>query len=61
MTSIKSSIVNILCVFLQKTWVCDGVADCKRGEEEMDCDVKCEVGQFSCPSKNSSPRQRYLF
>lgn len=32
-----------------KTWVCDGIADCKRGEDELDCEVHCEIGQFSCP------------
>lgn len=40
---------------LKKSWVCDGVADCKRGEDELDCEVHCEIGQFSCPiHKNST-------
>jgi low-density lipoprotein receptor-related protein 4 len=36
---------------ISKNWVCDGHADCKRGEDEMECVTKCEIGQFSCPSK----------
>lgn len=27
-------------------------------QDEMDCDIKCDVGQFSCPSKIVSPRER---
>lgn len=38
--------------------VCDGQSDCKRGEDETDCDIKCDLGQFSCPSKMVSARER---
>lgn len=37
-----------------KTWVCDGIADCKRSEDELDCEVHCEIGQFSCPPHRNS-------
>lgn len=33
----------------QKTWLCDGVSDCKRADDEMNCRVTCDVGQFICP------------
>lgn len=46
---------NKIVILLQKSWVCDGVADCKRGEDELECEVHCEIGQFSCPiHKNST-------
>ena len=35
---------------LQKTWLCDGVRDCTNGEDEMDCQVFCEVDQYMCKS-----------
>lgn len=33
---------------MQKTWLCDGVRDCTNGEDEMDCQVFCEVDQYMC-------------
>lgn len=42
-------------IFLQKTWLCDGIADCKHADDEANCKVQCEAGQFTCPTyKNSS-------
>lgn len=34
------------------------MADCRRAEDEMDCPVHCEMGQFACPlGKNSTSVQ----
>jgi hypothetical protein len=33
---------------VQKTWVCDGIKDCSRGEDETKCEPTCEDNQFRC-------------
>lgn len=39
---------------------CDGVWDCKRGEDEMSCDKVCQVGMFTCQDhKSCVPIARY--
>jgi hypothetical protein len=40
-------------VFLQKTWVCDGIDDCSRGEDENNCEPTCEENQFRCGNVTS--------
>jgi low-density lipoprotein receptor-related protein 4 len=39
---------------IMKSWLCDGITDCKRGEDEVNCEIKCEVGQFSCMHHNGN-------
>lgn len=34
---------------IMRTWLCDGVADCRHAEDEMNCPSVCDVGQFTCP------------
>lgn len=36
--------------------MCDGVADCKNGDDERDCPSMCEIGQFACPINKNSTR-----
>jgi len=45
---------------IQKTWVCDGVQDCSRGEDENKCEATCEDSQFRCGniSSNNSTSSR---
>jgi hypothetical protein len=38
---------------MQKTWVCDGIHDCSRGEDESKCEPKCEENQFRCGNVSS--------
>ena len=38
---------------IQKTWVCDGIHDCSRGEDESKCEPKCEENQFRCGNVSS--------
>lgn len=38
-------------MFQQKTWLCDGVRDCTNGEDEMNCQVNCEVDQYMCKNQ----------
>jgi hypothetical protein len=40
--------------FIQKTWVCDGIPDCSRGEDEKQCGVICEDNQFKCSNISSN-------
>jgi len=40
-------------VLIQKTWVCDGIHDCSRGEDESKCETKCEENQFRCGNVSS--------
>lgn len=35
------------CIMI--TWLCDGMADCRRAEDEMNCPSVCDEGQFTCP------------
>jgi hypothetical protein len=39
---------------LQKTWLCDGVQDCSRGEDEEKCEAICEESQFRCGNVSSN-------
>lgn len=34
--------------------MCDGIADCKNAEEETNCVIKCDPGQFLCPSHKNT-------
>ena len=40
-------------LLIQKTWVCDGIHDCSRGEDESKCEFKCEENQFRCGNVSS--------
>ena len=42
------SLLLHICFLIQKTWVCDGIHDCSRGEDEFKCEPKCEENQFRC-------------
>jgi hypothetical protein len=45
----------LLRIFLiQKTWVCDGIPDCSRGEDESKCGIICEDSQFRCGNISSN-------
>lgn len=39
---------------LQKTWVCDGTPDCSKGDDEINCEVSCEIGQFMCKAYSNN-------
>lgn len=38
---------------LQRTWLCDGYPDCSSAEDEVDCLLQCDSGQFLCPAKKN--------
>ncbi|XP_063959794.1 low-density lipoprotein receptor-related protein 2-like isoform X2 [Lytechinus pictus] len=41
------------CVY-DPEWICDGMADCNDGEDEMNCPVSCPDDQFGCPWPDNS-------
>ena len=41
-------------MLFQKTWVCDNVQDCSRGEDEENCEATCEENQFKCGNASNS-------
>ena len=47
------SLLLHICFLIQKSWVCDGIHDCARGEDESKCEPKCEENQFRCGNVSS--------